>query len=305
MRISQTNITLIIEKESMSEPTSHEKKSVRVPRTVADSFLALCDVMTHLRSENGCDWDKIQTLDTLRPYLLEETYEVLDILDSLSAAEKIPKSDLRNMEQEHRSELGDLLLQIVFQAEIQRENHVFHVGDVADAVRHKLERRHPHLFGTEEQKAEGRIPWEKLKERERVEDTGTPKGALDGIPQHLPALLKALRMGEKAHGVGFDWPDHQGVVEKIEEEVAEVKEAIAGGKKAEIEHEIGDLLYASVNLCRHFSVDPEAALRRTIRRFETRFQWVEEKLAHEGKQADQCQLEELESLWEQAKQNLA
>jgi MazG family protein len=289
----------------MSEPTSPEKQSQCVPRSAGDAFLALCDVMTHLRSNNGCDWDKVQTLETLRPYLLEETYEVLDVLDSMSRAGTAHESAQETLAKAHRSELGDLLLQIIFQAEIQRENQAFHVGDVADAVREKLERRHPHLFGTEEQKAEGRIPWEKLKEQERMETTGTPKGALDGVPQHLPALLKALRTGEKANGVGFDWPDHQGVVEKIEEEVAEVKEAITAGSKSEIEHEIGDLLYATVNLCRHFSVDPEAALRRTIHRFETRFQWVEEKLADEGRRADQCQLDELESIWQQAKEHLA
>ena len=274
-----------------------------VPRSAGESLLALCDVMTKLRAPHGCEWDKAQDLDSLRPYLIEEAYEVLTVLDQLSTTPASQMDDSGYI-QDHCQELGDLLLQIVFQSEIQREAQHFHIGQVADAVREKLERRHPHLFGTDAEKAAGRVPWEKIKEAERVERTGQRKGALDGVPDHLPALLKALRTGEKAHGVGFDWPDHQGVVLKIEEELEEVKEAIQSEQQANLSAEIGDLLYAIVNLCRHFKIDPEASLRGTINRFNKRFQKVEAVLDARGLEASQCDLDELEELWQQAKQEL-
>jgi MazG family protein len=287
----------------MPNPTSFEKQKDTVPRSAAQSLLNLLDVMTRLRSESGCEWDRTQSLASLRPYLLEETYEVLEVLDAIVHQSTDRQTRDRHSEQ-HCQELGDLLLQIVFQAEIQREAELFHFGDVADAVRNKLERRHPHLFGDDQDRAAGRIAWEKVKEKERALATGSSRGALDGVPKHLPALLRALRVGEKAHGVGFDWPDHRGVVDKIEEELDEVKEAISSGNKKELAHEIGDLLYAIVNLCRHFSLDPEASLRSTISRFEARFRWVEAALAQDGKTAGDRPLEELESMWEQAKKAL-
>jgi tetrapyrrole methylase family protein / MazG family protein len=266
-------------------------------RDAADRFLALADLMTFLRSAQGCAWDRAQTVKTLRGYLLEETHEVLEVMDALDedgGGARVP---------EHRDELGDLMLQIVFQAEMQREAGRFDVGDVCEAIRAKLVRRHPELFGDGERigapgSQEG---WEALKRKER----GLKKSALDGVPQHLPALLRALRTGEKAHGAGFDWPDHQGVLEKIEEELLEVKQAIDGGDRPKIAAEIGDLLYAIVNLSRHFDVDPEAALRGTIGRFERRFRLVEESLAAEGKQPEGQPLEDLERRWQDAKRRLA
>jgi len=254
----------------------------------------LAAVMQRLRRE--CDWDRVQTLKTLRSYLLEETHEVLDVLDALDESGGGPHVDA------HRSELGDLLLQIVFQSEIQREAGRFDVDDVARAITHKLVRRHPHIFEGGE-----KVAWEKLKQDERAargESASTTKSALDGVPKHLPALLRAYRTGEKAHGVGFDWPDHTGVVAKIKEELAELEETLAPFSRSRFEDEVGDLLYAIVNLCRHQEVDPEAALRRTIARFEARFRHVEESMASDGKDPYRSNLEELESYWAKAKRAL-
>lgn len=279
-------------------------------RDLADDVLALVDTMTRLRRD--CPWDREQTVKSLRPYLLEEAHEVLAVLDTLQD----DGGDAGDgAVAEHRDELGDLLLQIVFQAEIQREAGRFDVGDVARAIDAKLKRRHPHIFGGSAagKSVEGTTPgsqdfWEAIKRAERAaagKDVVKKSSALDGVPKHLPALLRAYRTGEKARGAGFDWPDHKGVVDKIEEELAEVKVAIDSGDKAAIESEIGDLLYALTNLARHFEIDPEAALRQTIGRFESRFRIVEELLAAEGKTPEQTPLQELEDRWQEAKRRLA
>lgn len=277
-------------------------------RTIGDDVLALVDTMTRLRRD--CPWDREQTVKSLRPYLLEEAHEVLAVLDALD--DDGGGGEVR----EHREELGDLLLQIVFQSEIQREAGRFDVGDVARAIDDKLRRRHPHIFPPVDgapTATDGTVPgtqafWEAIKRAERAasgKDVVKKSSALDGVPKHLPALLRAYRTGEKARGAGFDWPDHHGVIDKIEEELAEVKEAIVGGNKAEIESEIGDMLYALTNLARHFEIDPEAALRQTIGRFESRFRVVEELLAAEGKTPEQTPLDELEARWQEAKRRLA
>lgn len=271
----------------------------------AHDLITLTDTMTRLRKE--CPWDKDQTLKTLRSYLLEEAHEVLEVLDALDDDGGGPHV------LEHRDELGDLLLQIVFQSEIQREAGRFDLGDVAAAITHKLIRRHPHIFGGEG--VEGTTAgtqdlWEAMKRKERAEQPGTATAAtrtsaLDGVPTHLPALLRAYRTGQKARGVGFDWPTHQGVLDKIKEELGEIEGAIAGGNREEISAEIGDLLYAVTNLARHFDIDAESSLRQTIRRFESRFRIVEQLLAAEGKIPEQTPLDELEAKWQQAKQQLA
>jgi MazG family protein len=261
----------------------------------AEAFLALLDVMTTLRAPGGCDWDRAQDLKTLRPYLLEEAHEVLDILDDLGPDGSGPRSE------EHRDELGDLLLQIVFQAELQREQGRFDVADVCDAVRAKLERRHPHIFGD----ADKPPSWEAIRAAERADHGERHKSALDGVPRELPALLRALRVGEKAHAVGFDWPDHTGVLDKIEEELGEVREAIANESPERVADEIGDVLYALVNLSRHMGVDPEAALRGTISKFEDRWRHVEGQLTAKGKTPHGMELDELEAHWQQAKEALA
>jgi MazG family protein len=285
-------------------------------RDAADDFLALADTMTRLRRD--CPWDRAQTVKTLRSYLLEETHEVLAVLDEL--AEDGGPAGQASRTASHRDELGDLLLQIVFQSEIQREAGRFDVGDVCRAIQAKLVRRHPHIFGGEG--IEGTTPgspefWEAMKRKERQAEeattttTGTSpkpslrKSALDGVPPHLPALLRAFRTGEKARGAGFDWPTHDGVLAKIDEEVGEVKAAIASGDRAAIASEIGDLLYAITNLARHFEIDAEAALRGTITRFERRFRLVEDLLEAEGRTPEQASLDELEARWQQAKKMLA
>jgi MazG family protein len=285
----------------MTDP-SEPKRADAARRSIADDVLTLVDTMSRLRRE--CPWDREQTIKTLRPYLLEEAHEVLDVLDALDEDGGGARAA------EHREELGDLLLQIVFQSEIQREAGRFDVGDVARAIDDKLKRRHPHIFGGAG--IEGTTPgsqnfWEAIKRQERAalgKDAIKKSSALDGVPKHLPALLRAYRTGEKARGVGFDWPDHNGVVAKIEEELLEVKMAIASGDKEAIASEVGDLLYAVTNLSRHFELDPEASLRQTIGRFEARFRIVEELLAAEGKTPEQTSLDELEDRWQQAKRRL-
>jgi MazG family protein len=277
-------------------------------RQIRDDVMALVDTMTRLRRE--CPWDKAQTIKTLRPYLLEEAHEVLDVLDGLdqdggAAVDGDVGPD------DHRDELGDLLLQIVFQSEIQRDAGRFDVGDVARAIDDKLKRRHPHIFGGDG--VAGTTPgsqqsWEAIKRAERAaqgKDEVKVSSALDGVPKHLPALLRAYRTGEKARGAGFDWPDHHGVVDKIEEELAEVKAAIVSGDKDAVAAEIGDMLYALTNLARHFEIDAETALRQTISRFEGRFRLVEEQLRAQGKTPEQCGLDELEANWQEAKRTLA
>jgi MazG family protein len=262
-----------------------------------EAFTALCDLMTRLRAPDGCAWDRAQDLHTLRPYLLEEAHEVLDVLDALTPdgeGERAP---------EHRDELGDLILQVVFQSEIQREHGRFDAADVCDAVREKLERRHPHIFGD----AEESPGWEAIKRAEREakgEAQAAPKSALDGVPKELPGLLRAYRVGQRAHAVGFDWPDEKGVIAKIEEELDEVKTAIASGDKQHASDEIGDLLYAIVNLSRHLDTDPEASIRSTIGRFEERFRLVEERCRADGDDPHDLTLEQLDAHWEAAKAQL-
>lgn len=266
-------------------------------RDAAEQFLALCDTMTRLRGPNGCPWDHEQTLKTLRPYLLEEAHEVLEVLDALDEDGGGPRAP------EHKEELGDLLLQVVFQTEIQREAGRFDMGDVCAAITDKLIRRHPHIFGLEvpEGTPGSKEGWEAIKRKERAGKAEKKQSALDGVPKHLPALLRAYRTGEKARGAGFDWPSHHGVVDKIKEELTELEEALGSGDRDRISDELGDLLYALVNLSRHFEIDPEGAVRATIARFEERFRLVEESLAAEGKTPEGEDLDELERRWQAAK----
>ncbi len=266
----------------------------RTRRNAADALLALADVMTRLRAPDGCPWDAEQDLHPLRRYLIEEAHEVLEVIDQLGPS---GDGDL----QAHRDELGDLLFQVVFQSEIQREAGRFDLGDVAQAIHDKLVRRHPHVF---EGKARQPGDWERIKAEERAAKGIEHRSALDGVPTGLPALMRAYRLGKKANAVGFDWPDPGGVVEKIKEELGEVEEALASGDKEHFAEEIGDLLYAIVNLSRHMEVDPEAALRGTMRRFQARFALVEEGLRQEGREAKGTSLEELEERWQAAKRQL-
>ena len=203
----------------------------------------LVEIMKRLRSEGGCPWDQEQTLTSLRPFLVEEAYEVLEVMDGQDA-------------QEHCEELGDLLFQIIFQSHIRMEAQEFTIDDVIDAICNKLERRHPHVFGHQRElsREEIRENWARMKAEERQEK-GTDDSALAGIPRGLPALLRADRLGRKASSVGFDWPDIDGVFAKVEEETEEILDALKIGDQEALTHEVGDLLFAVVNLARHLDVD--------------------------------------------------
>jgi MazG family protein len=261
----------------------------------------LLEIMARLRGPGGCPWDREQTLKTLRPYVLEETYEVLEAIDA-------------GDDRAHREELGDLLLQIVFQSRIAEEERRFDFADVADAISDKLLSRHPHVFGASA--IDGAAPagpaaevkdaaavlrqWAELKRKEN-EAKGGGKSVLEGVPREMPALARAERLTEKASRVGFDWPDARGARAKLAEELEELDEAIAGGDPVRIEDELGDLLFAGANLARKLGVPPEEALRRTLGRFISRFEHVEAELTRRGIRPGEATLEEMDRLWEEAK----
>jgi tetrapyrrole methylase family protein/MazG family protein len=253
------------------------------------SIERLLGIMTRLRGPGGCPWDREQTLESLRPYVLEETYEVLEAIDGGDASA-------------HREELGDLLLQIVFQAELRRETGAFDFADVADAISDKLVSRHPHVFGDSEVKdAEGvLVQWAALK-REEKKRKGGGQSALEGVPREMPALARADRLTEKASRVGFDWPDPSGARAKVAEELAELDAAMSSGDRSELEHELGDALFALANLGRKLGIAPEEALRATIGRFVRRFTHVERRLEDAGIPPGAASLEEMDRLWDEAK----
>jgi MazG family protein len=257
--------------------------------TAAQAIDRLLAIMARLRAPDGCPWDLEQTLETLRPYVLEETYEVLEAIDAGDAAA-------------HREELGDLLLQIVFQARLREEAGAFGFAEVAEAISDKLVSRHPHVFGDGKVKDAGEVltQWAALKREEKVRKGGG-LSALEGVPRELPALARADRLTEKASRVGFDWPDAAGARAKVAEELAELDRAVAAGQRAEIEHELGDTLFALANLARKLGVAPEEALRGTVGRFISRFQHVERELARRGVAPGKATLAEMDLLWDEAK----
>ena len=245
--------------------------------------------MERLRGPQGCPWDREQTLRTLRPYVLEETYEVLEAIDAGDA-------------REHCAELGDLLLQIVFQAQLRKEEGAFEFADVADAISDKLISRHPHVFGDSDAKdAEAVLKqWAALKREERRKKGGG-ESVLEGVPKEMPALARADRLTEKASRIGFDWPDAAGARAKLAEELGELDEAIAAGDRDAIEHELGDTLFAAANLARKLGVAPEEALRGTLARFVARFTHIERELARRGIGHGEATLEQMDALWDEAK----
>ncbi len=249
----------------------------------------LVQIMATLRAENGCPWDREQTLSSLRPFLIEEAYEVLEAMDGDDPAE-------------HCDELGDLLFQIVFQSQIRYENGEFDIGDVMISLRDKLRRRHPHIFGDQQDLTREQVAknWTELKAAER-EHSGKDTSAVAGIPKSLPALLRAQRFGQKAAAVGFDWPTRQGVLDKVAEEMEEVVTAMAADDSDAIEHEIGDLLFSVVNLARHLKVEPETALQGANGRFNSRFRHVESRVRQMGTSMENVSLDELEKHWQEAK----
>jgi len=253
----------------------------------------LLEIMRRLRAPEGCPWDREQDLRSLRPYLIEEAYEVLDALD---------RGDMSEL----RTELGDLLFQIVFQSQIAAEQGLFEMADVVEGISEKLRRRHPHVFGDlklADAEAVHRN-WAELKRAERVAAQGgqaAATSALDGVPRQAPALLRAERMGEKAAREGFDWPDVSGVRAKVSEELAELDQALQSGDRARISAELGDLLFTLSNLARWVQTPAEDALRGAIDRFESRFRHLEGKLAERGLRPAQVDAGELDRLWCEAK----
>ncbi len=247
-------------------------------------FERLVWIMKELRSK--CPWDRVQTRESLKPYIIEEAYEVV------SAIEDNDPSKLRE-------ELGDLLLQIVFQAEIASEREEFDIYDVIEFLCDKLIRRHPHVFGNLKVEDKERVleNWEKIKAKEKREK----ESVLDGVPDNLPSLLAAYRLQEKASRLGFDWSRIEDVWRKVGEELDELREAMEKEDKEEIEAELGDLLFAIANLARFLDVDPEGALRKCNRRFKERFKYIERSLKERGLKWEDVDLEYLDKLWEEAK----
>tara|TARA_R110002072_G_scaffold143364_2_gene289409 strand:+ start:3718 stop:4518 length:801 start_codon:yes stop_codon:yes gene_type:complete len=254
-----------------------------------DALRRLLAIMTRLRDpENGCPWDIEQTFETISPYTIEEAYEVDDAIRRGDPAEI-------------KDELGDLLLQVVFQSRIAEENGLFTFDDVAAAINDKMIRRHPHVFGdAQERNVESQTAsWEVQKAAER--QSRAQHGLLDDIPLALPALKRAQKLQKRAGSVGFDWPDPQRVLAKVEEELAEVREAINEGDAAHIQEEIGDLLFVCVNLARKLKVNAEEATRDANAKFERRFRYIEDQMAKRGGAMADTPLDDLEDLWNEAK----
>ena len=249
--------------------------------------------MARLRAPGGCPWDREQTFDTIKPYLLEETYEVMDAIDA---------RDWPNLAEE----LGDLLLQVVFFAQMAEEAGHFTLADSVEAINSKLIRRHPHVFGTGDAKTASDVVkrWDEIKQEEKKSAGEKPKNLLDGVSRALPALIEAQQISSKAAKSGFDWPSIKEVFAKMREELGELESARESGSKEEIESEIGDLLFTIVNVARFLKVDPEQALRGTNGRFRRRFAQVEDGVAQNGKTMADASIEEMEALWQAAKKTV-
>ncbi|MGA8270752.1 MAG: nucleoside triphosphate pyrophosphohydrolase [Candidatus Sulfotelmatobacter sp.] len=294
--------------------------------TTGERFERAVAIMERLRAPGGCPWDREQTFDSIKPYTLEETYEVLDAIDNRDWNE-LP------------GELGDLLLQVLFYSEMAKEQGTFSVDDVLDRLSDKLVNRHPHVFGTTkaDTSADVKRNWEALKIEERKKRVGENANAvqsgavktgsasiLEGISSAMPSMLEAHKISSRAAQVGFDWPNMEGLFDKLEEETAELREhlqefpapgprpegrGVAGSGRAAIsedlqvrmEEEVGDLFFVLVNIARYLAVDPESALRKTNRKFRRRFQWMEKHLQQSGNNLEHASMDELESLWQQAK----
>jgi nucleoside triphosphate diphosphatase len=288
--------------------------------TTGERFERAVAIMERLRAPGGCPWDREQTFDSIKPYTLEETYEVLEAIDNRDWPELA-------------GELGDLLLQVLFYAEMAKEQSSFSIDDVLDRLSSKLINRHPHVFGDvkADTSAEVKRNWEALKVEERKNRTGgggpaeeEKRSILAGVSSAMPSLLEAHKLSSRAAQTGFDWPDIEGLFDKLHEETDELREQLkefpapgprpqgrgmAGSGRAEvseklqarIEEEVGDLFFVLVNIARYLSLDPESALRKTNRKFKRRFQWMEDRLHEAGRSADQASMDELESLWQRAK----
>ena len=269
----------------------------------AAEFARLVEIIARLRAPGGCPWDRAQTPQTLRPYLIEETYEVLDALDAEDWAEL-------------QEELGDMLLQVVLQAQLMAEAGRFGIADVVETIAEKMVRRHPHVFGdaTAESPDEVNRNWARIKAAEKRAKAGAAarddaeRSVLDGVPKSAPALIQAQRLGEKAAKVGFDWPSAAEVFDKVAEEsrelLAEIDHADAGNRQRAMEHELGDLLFTLTSLARHLDLDAESALRKANARFGRRFRFMEAQLARGDEDVYAASAPRLEELWQAAKQRV-
>lgn len=262
--------------QSEGPPSSPSKGA-----SVAD----LVSLMDKLLSPEGCPWDREQTLESLAPYLIEETYEVLEAIDSGDPGH-------------HQEELGDLLLQIVFQSALRSREGAFDIDDVTRGIVEKMVRRHPHVFGDAKAADADTVldQWQKLKAQEKGD-----RRVLDGVPRAMPALARAQKISVRAARVGFDWPDVEGCRAKVDEELRELDDARAHPDAERVEEELGDLLFAIVSMARKLGVDAESALRRTTDKFEHRFRFIEDELRARGKKPADSNLEEMDALWERAK----
>jgi MazG family protein len=267
--------------------------------TTGERFESAVAIMARLRAPGGCPWDREQTFDSIKPYTGEETYEVLEAIDNRDW-------------QELPGELGDLLLQVLFYSQMASEQSKFSIDDVLDRLASKLVSRHPHVFGSVKAETSTDVlrNWDAIKEQEKAgKQPANPAGQdttslLDGVSPAMPALLEAHKLSSKASKVGFDWPDVGGLFDKLQEEIRELQNELsqsAEKKNARVEEEVGDLFFVLVNLARHLSVDPESALKKTNRKFRRRFQWIERQLRISGQSPEQATMEDLESLWQQAK----
>lgn len=265
----------------------------------AKDIARLLEIMAALRNpETGCPWDLEQDFRSITPYTIEEVYEVVD------AIERLDMNDLRE-------ELGDLLLQVVFHAQMADEAGHFDFGDVVEAITEKMIRRHPHVFGDDDARSAGMAKgmWERIKEEEKQErraaasptDNDGAGSILDEVPPSMPAAMEALKLQRKAAKVGFDWNDPADVFAKIREELTELEAVMSDGRTGEVELELGDTLFSLINLARHVDIDAEGALRRTNAKFRKRFAFVESSLKEQGKELREATLDQMESAWQEAK----
>ncbi len=255
------------------------------------AFADLVRLMDRLRDPGGCPWDREQTLDTLKTYLVEETYEVLDALENGDPAD-------------HCEELGDLLLQVVFQAKLRTEMKEFTIEDVIRGIHEKLVRRHPHVFGDVEATTADEVldQWERIKAKEKA---GTSRPSiLDHVPAQMPALLQSLRLTEKAARVGFDWTAEADLLAKVQEEWEELRVELEAGNAQGISEELGDMLFVLANLARRHGLDPEQALRQANGKFIRRFRYIESRLGEDDRRPEDSTLAEMDGLWDEAKREL-
>lgn len=266
-------------------------------------FEALIETVRRLRAPGGCPWDREQTHQSLRPYLIEEAYEVLDVLDDVTSDDLLARNP--TVRGKFKEELGDLLMQVMLHSQMASETGAFSIHDVAAELNSKLIRRHPHVFGDAQAKdaSEAYRNWEKQKAKEKA--SNPEASVLDGIPRNLPALQKTARIIEKATKVGFQWSDLVGPLAKVREELTELEQEIARPQQdlTKISGEIGDLMFALCNLASLMHLNPEDSLRSTLGRFTARFHFIEKKLKERGKSPDQSTLEEMDALWSEAKRS--